>query len=391
MLLLHVSDTHLGSSKPFTGSFDREKDFYEVFDEAIDIAIKEHVDAVIHSGDLFDDFRPPPRPYVYAVKALNKLRERNIKFIVVAGQHDMAKRAGASPIHVLKELGLAYSLGESPGDVKNEVVKLNSGDLGVTGIPYFEGSMAKEVLSKVKPPEVRKKILIAHILLQELGLPSYHISITQLPVKEYNYVALGDYHINYVYPNIRNPPIVYPGSTEAQDIQEYRDERYVVLVDLSGSEAVLQHIRLERFRRFAKLVIKNVNELQQSLGKLGSHNLVKKPILYVELTSKLSRFEAEKLRTELSRAVERGLIFDFRILAKTAEGGELEVGESRGEGVSTVSLDAVIKETFKDEGITQLVQALVSSTSDKDVELILELLVKDRSLYKKLEELVRRK
>ncbi len=303
----------------------------------------------------------------------------------------MTKRAGVSPIQVLKELGLTYSLGESLGEVRNEVIKLDSGELGVTGIPYFEGSIAKEVLSKVRPPEARKKVLIAHVILQELNLPYYHISITQLPIKEYNYVALGDYHINYVYPNIKNPPIVYSGSTEALDIQEYRDDRYAVLVDLSSSETVFQNIRLERFRRFKKLTIGSITELQQNLIKLGTHTLTKKPILYVELTSKLSRVEAEKLRIELSRAVEKNLILDFRIISKTAE-EKVEVGKGR-EGMDThpLSLDTIIKETFKDENIAQLVQALVNVTNDKDVELILELLVKDRNLYRKLEELVKRK
>ncbi len=391
MLLLHISDTHLGSSKPLTGSSEREEDFYEVFDEAVDIAIKEHVDAVIHSGDLFDDYEPPPRPYVRAMKALNKLKEKNIKFIVVAGQHDMTKRAGLSPIHVLKESGHAYLLGESLGEVKNEVIKLNSGELGVTGIPYFEGSKAKEVLSKVKPPETRKKVLIAHIILQELSLPYYHISITQLPIKEYNYVALGDYHINYVYPNIKNPPIVYSGSTEALDIQEYRDDRYAVLVDLSSSEAVFQNIRLERFRRFKKLTIESIAELQQNLIKLGTHTLTKKPILYVELTTKLSRVEEEKLGIELNRAVEKNLILDFRIISKTAE-EKVGVGKDC-ESMDThpLSLDTVIKEIFKDENIVQLVQDLVNATNDEDVESIFEKLVNDRNLYRKLEGLVKEK
>ncbi|MEM0106356.1 MAG: DNA repair exonuclease, partial [Zestosphaera sp.] len=129
MHLLHVADTHLGSSRP-SGLRERELDFYDVFDEVIEIAIKEGVDAVLHCGDLFDEPRPSPQAYSYAVKSLKKLRDSGIDFLVIAGQHDQPKISALSPIKVLEEVGLAKVLATFKPETR--VVRLRSGDLGIT-------------------------------------------------------------------------------------------------------------------------------------------------------------------------------------------------------------------------------------------------------------------
>ncbi|HSA76538.1 MAG TPA: metallophosphoesterase, partial [Nitrosarchaeum sp.] len=51
MLFSHISDTHLGLVQ--YGSEEREHDVYHVFNQAIDISIKDHVDFVIFAGDIF--------------------------------------------------------------------------------------------------------------------------------------------------------------------------------------------------------------------------------------------------------------------------------------------------------------------------------------------------
>ena len=54
--LLHVSDTHLGTNQ--YGSKIRSSDYAKAFDTTIDLAISENVDAVIHTGDMFDSRTP---------------------------------------------------------------------------------------------------------------------------------------------------------------------------------------------------------------------------------------------------------------------------------------------------------------------------------------------
>ena len=53
---VHFGDTHLGR-RNFKLE-EREKDFENAFKQVIDFAIREKVDFVIHSGDVFDTGRP---------------------------------------------------------------------------------------------------------------------------------------------------------------------------------------------------------------------------------------------------------------------------------------------------------------------------------------------
>jgi len=134
MLLLHVSDTHLGSSRP--GKLrERELDYYDVFNEVVDIAVRERVDAIIHGGDFFDEPKPSPQTYLYAYRALGRLREHGIDLLVVAGQHDQPKVAQLPPLRVLSEMGLLRLLAQDKPET--HIVKLHSGELGVTAIPYL--------------------------------------------------------------------------------------------------------------------------------------------------------------------------------------------------------------------------------------------------------------
>ncbi len=87
----HISDTHLGA---FIGRGEelREvaEDVHSAFSEAIDFFIRDHVDVVIHSGDVLHE----PRPYGDALKVLldgiRRLRERGIPFLFTLGEHDLS-------------------------------------------------------------------------------------------------------------------------------------------------------------------------------------------------------------------------------------------------------------------------------------------------------------
>ena len=90
MMIGHISDTHLGA---FIGRSEelREvaEDVHGAFREAIDLFIRDHVDVVIHSGDVLDE----PRPYGDALRVLlegvGRLKERGIPFLFTLGEHDL--------------------------------------------------------------------------------------------------------------------------------------------------------------------------------------------------------------------------------------------------------------------------------------------------------------
>ena len=76
--ILHISDTHLGKRQ--YGSDIRREDFANAFEQAIEVAVDRDVDAVIHTGDLFDDPVPSLPTVMRAADALKPLEEHGIPF-----------------------------------------------------------------------------------------------------------------------------------------------------------------------------------------------------------------------------------------------------------------------------------------------------------------------
>lgn len=84
MRLLHTSDWHLGRE---SYRVSRRVDHDAVIGEITDIARRERVDLVIHSGDLFDGIRPPIEDLLLAANAIQELASI-APIVVVCGNHD---------------------------------------------------------------------------------------------------------------------------------------------------------------------------------------------------------------------------------------------------------------------------------------------------------------
>lgn len=84
MRLLHVSDWHLGVT---LGRLARQSDHETVLDEIVDVADDFAPHLIVHSGDLFDGFRPPVESMRLAMQTLRRLADR-APVVIVAGNHD---------------------------------------------------------------------------------------------------------------------------------------------------------------------------------------------------------------------------------------------------------------------------------------------------------------
>ena len=108
MRLLHTSDWHLGRTvgqRPAQRS--RDDDFDAVLAEITGIARDIRPDLIVHSGDLFDSWRPSPGDLARCLRALRDLSEV-APMMVVAGNHD-------SPV-LLETLDFAVTaFGADPG------------------------------------------------------------------------------------------------------------------------------------------------------------------------------------------------------------------------------------------------------------------------------------
>jgi len=388
MLLLHVSDTHLGASRP--GRLrDREMDFYEVFDEVVDIATRERVDAVVHAGDLFDSYRPSPQTYYYAYRSLRRLREAGVPVLAVAGQHDQPKASALPPLRVLEEVGVLKVL--ATDRPRTTVVNLRSGELGVAALPYVPPQVAGEVVKELRRPDTGRRVLVAHILLKELGIPSAHLSLAELRASDYDYVALGDYHIRYE-TTYGGTPAVYPGSTEALDVLESGDERYVALVDLSKREVSVSWVKLTRFRRWVVAEgVRGYSDLAKAIGSAKLEGLQKPPIVYVELASRsIPQVELRRISDYLDNLVRSGRALLYRVHVPSVAGGPAEVVAERLPATQAPTLEQVVYRVVRDPDLAKLALSLIEGSEDSEfVKSVVGRLVEDESLIAKLRSLVR--
>jgi DNA repair exonuclease SbcCD nuclease subunit len=89
-LLLHLADVHLGARHADMGAAavqQRERQL-AAFRRAIDVALREHVDAVLICGDLFDSNAQPRRSVERAASELRRVTEAGIHVVIIPGTHD---------------------------------------------------------------------------------------------------------------------------------------------------------------------------------------------------------------------------------------------------------------------------------------------------------------
>ena len=289
MLIAHLSDSHLGYRQ--YGLVEREKDLYSCFEEAIDRALEEHVDVIIHSGDLFHSPNPPPQAYRSALRALKKLRDRGVPFLYIMGQHDKPKTQAVAPLTVLQDMDLLIHVSERP---------YVSGDFSVIGVDYARKQVVKSKLQALKPL-TKKSILVAHILLKEVSSLG-DLSINEMP-RGFFYYALGDYHI-FKTLKVHGAVAAYPGSSEVISLNDLTDQgKGFCIVDISGDEARVDFQKLEnvRPRIVVEAEIDRVHEVcSKILSQASSMSL--KPIIHLTVKgSGIKRKDLDRIKDELSK------------------------------------------------------------------------------------------
>ena len=278
MKFAHLADTHLGYRQ--YGLFEREKDFYEVFDKIIDKIIEEKVDFVIHSGDLFETARPSPMALLTFQKGLLKLKGAGIPMYAIAGNHDVVMRKGSIPPHVIfKKLGLKVISTINPTYMQ--------GDIFIAGLPYYPASHGKILKSKLaelseKATHHEKAILVLHQGIDKYFKFNHELEIGEIP-DNFDYYALGHIH-KYVNDAFGKGRLVYPGSTEIWKTSELTDYdkngKGFVVVDFDGTKPVVKRVTVDIPREFIKKDI-DYNNLEKDVADIKDiiKDFDKKPIL----------------------------------------------------------------------------------------------------------------
>lgn len=300
MKFLHISDTHLGYNQ--YGLVERGKDFFDVFEEAINIAIDSNVDFVIHTGDFFHTSRPSNNTFWETIKLLNRLKDRNIPIFVISGNHDRGNQIrDISPVKILENLGLTLLDGES--------IEFNG--ITISGVKYISKLALRtyplrEILEKIleKAPKTDFHILMLH---QEFNpyFPDSNLYINSDIPEGFNYIGIGHYHIPQEPISIKDAKVVFAGSTEYTSYNKQEEDfpKGIHLVEVVGKQINHRFIPLNtRPFIYKTLTDENFeNELKAVKINLENKEFNKKPVLVLKGDLKtVSQKDIRKLISKLN-------------------------------------------------------------------------------------------
>lgn len=144
MKILHTSDLHIGK---YIGTYDLKEDTEYVLNQIVDTAIREKVEVVLISGDVFDRPNPSEEAIKMYVSFLKELLDKNIKVIAISGNHDSGIRLSA-----YKDiLGKGYFVeGEFNSPMRKVSLNDEFGPVNFYMLPFFTPFIVKSNLKLEK-------------------------------------------------------------------------------------------------------------------------------------------------------------------------------------------------------------------------------------------------
>ncbi len=223
--IFHISDTHLGRRQ--YGSDERRRDFSRAFARVADEAIDREVDAVIHTGDLFDDRSPPVRTVLDCIDTVDELAASGIPFYGIVGDNDRKRDEEWLDV-VVEQSDHAARLGTDPYIV---------GDVALYGIDAIRRKQWDDETFALTPPaDHRRAILCMHQGLAPLAPPDrrdHHVEdVLKRTPFELDGLALGHIH-EYDTATVQDTNVWYAGSTERYKRSMADKPRTVALVEVS--------------------------------------------------------------------------------------------------------------------------------------------------------------
>lgn len=315
MNLIHTSDLHLVPD--WFADTILENSYHDVFNEIADNVINEDSRYLLISGDFFDVHNPNLNIVLRVVRVLKRLKEKNIKVVVVPGNHDFL-RIKSSILNLLNEAGLIHLL--EFNEVENwlvvEPLVFQDDKIAFYGIPGFKGTSNREIkylkdglvkFTKESQLKDYTLVILAHLNTRfaEYDPSKYsrrygHESLEYLEFlrrlpSNTRYVALGHVHIPIPFEDSFKGNIAYPGSPIGRDtadlIETYelmnRDiHRRILSVDISHDPPSVRSIRLENtpIVHYRRIDAKDFNDLKAQVDKaLDEIELRKYTVLIVDV------------------------------------------------------------------------------------------------------------
>ena len=381
MLFSHIADTHLGLVQ--YGSNEREEDVYDVFNQTIDISIKDKVDFVIFAGDIFHEPNPSGRAIMQMANGLKKLKKNNIDSFFVLGEHDTSRIRGTPVPYIYHNLEFSKYIGDGkPIEYKGIMLagldKRRKSEMA----EYKEIFLNLDKSAENEFKETKHKILVLHQGIAEFHKYADDVQSKELP-KNFTYYAMGHLHDTVVKKfNHLKGPIVYPGSTELTTSEGIKDvKKGFFEVDISGNEAIPKWIELDRRRQISYST--DYKELTKTIDKIIEKisDLAKKPIIQVKIQGK--DIDADHIQAQIGRLNSLALECKWKIITKQTSDSSVFLDRPNEivDEIFRLSANALGSEQDAKFAIEELYPVLSTDATDQALEIIL----KDYEKFKKEE------
>jgi exonuclease SbcD len=323
----HMSDIHLGAHRePALRELERKS-----FAEAMDMCVREGVDFLLISGDLFHVGIPDLGVVNDAVKKMRELRDAKIPIYAIYGSHDYTP-TGTSVIDILHTAGILTNLmrwSVEEGRLRLEVLTDPETGAKLAGIAarkigleskYYE-ILDRESLEK----ESGFKVFAFHSGITQLK-PEYlsemeTIDIASLP-KGFDYYAGGHIHVRGEYRLPGYPRVVFPGPLftgyGGRDLESTAkgEKRGFYVVDFDDKFRQMRFVPVESFLGAyleidvgGKNAIQANKDLQERVGRLEA----KDKIVVLRLTGELAGGKTTEIDIHAARKLlaERGAVWVY--------------------------------------------------------------------------------
>ena len=257
----------------------------QVFRDAIDICIKEHVAFILIAGDLFDTALPNIDLIKEVASILEKVKRRDIEVYIIPGSHDFSP-SGKTFLDVLENSGLVINVNKYDGDNKLLFFEDKTG-VKITGLLGKRSGLEREDYKNLEKEHLENekgfKIFMFHTTLEEFK-PKYLENVkgqnyADLP-KNFNYYAGG--HVHYLFDTEKDGygKIVYPGPLFPNNFKEIEELKH------GGFCIVNDNLELTRIPIKAKdvltrklVTISPEATIHQALEKMNKKKLRRLPVV----------------------------------------------------------------------------------------------------------------
>lgn len=260
MKFIHIADLHIGIR---VNEFSMLEDQKYILGQILQIVQREHADAVLIAGDVYDKALPSAESVQIFDRFLTELADGKKKVFVVSGNHDSPERL-AFGARLMSGRGVHMSP-VYEGDVKEITLEDEFGEIGVWMLPFLkpatvrhalegkvEGNMpetyaeaVKMAVDRMKIDDTKRNILVAHQFVAGAGTCDSEIvsvgGLDNVPVDifdGFDYVAMGHLHNSQ---SVRRDTLRYCGTPLKYSFSEADQVKSVTVVEMreKGQASVL--------------------------------------------------------------------------------------------------------------------------------------------------------